>query len=98
MIQLAAGVLVVLAVADIFVTRGLVRAARALNEPALTERALASVILTIVASAVAVLAAAFLLGVRIPVPWNSIILIGGFMLVSVPQIVWWVAYRRGRFR
>jgi hypothetical protein len=97
-LQFASVALVVAAVFDWFATADLVRAARRLNEPALSERAIASFVLTIIATGIAVLALAYLAGVSLPSVVVSVLLVGGLLAVSLPQFVWWIAYRQGRFK
>ena len=93
-----AWILIAAAVADWGATVALVRGANRLHEAALNERATASVILTVVASGAALLSAFYLLRVVLPPDWWSGALVALFLLVSVPQLVWYVAYRSGRFR
>lgn len=93
-----AGLLIVFAVIDWIATAVLVSASRRLHEPALTERAVASVILSLSASGIAVLSGAFLAGVVLFPALRLTLLVGALVLLSVPQIVWLAAYLRGRFR
>lgn len=97
-LRLASIALVVLAVFDWVATVTLWRAARVIHEIALTERAAASLILTIAATAIGVLSLAYLLGVRLASPFPTLLLIVGLVLLSVPQLVWLAAYVRGKFR
>jgi hypothetical protein len=97
-LQVASLALVLAAVFDWFATADLVRAARKLNEPALSERAIASCVLTVIATGIAVLAGAYLLEVRLPSIITTVLLVGGLLAVSIPQLVWWVAFRQGRFK
>lgn len=93
-----AWLLVVLAAVDVSVTVVLVRAARRLNEPALAERATISILLTIGGVALAILGAARLVELRLPPTLAFWLLIGVFVIVSLPQLVWFALYRLGRFR
>lgn len=88
----------VLAVIDVAVTIQLVRASRRIHEPVLTERASVSVMLTLFASAIAMLSGAYLIDVVVPAPITGPIILGALAIISVPQIVWYAAYRTGRFR
>lgn len=94
---MAAWALVILAVADWFATVKLVQAALRVKEAALEERATISVILTVAASGAAFLAAAFLARVSLPPGLGTLILVGILLLISVPQLLWYAAYRLGRF-
>ena len=98
MIELVAWALVLLAIADWGATVSLVRAARRVHEAALRERAITSIILTLAATGAAVLSLAFLTHVRLPDGLGTIILAAVLMLISLPQLVWYAAYRQGRFR
>jgi hypothetical protein len=97
-LQLPATLLIVLAVFDVIVTAILVLAARRLKETALEERATASVVLTLAAVLVAILAGAYLGEFDLPTGTGTILLFGGLILISVPQLVWFVAYARGAFK
>lgn len=96
--DVAAWALIVLAVIDWFATRELIRSALIVKEPALEERATVSTILTIAATAGAFLAAAYLAHIRLVAIFTSTLLIGALIALSLPQIIWWVAYKVGRFR
>ncbi len=88
--------LIVLALADWFATMILVRAARSLREPALAERAGTSVVLSIGASGAAILGIAQLLRVQHGAAlW---LLTVGLVALSLPQLIWCIAYFTGRFR
>jgi hypothetical protein len=75
----------------------LVRAALRLREPSLQERATAAVILSTSATCIAIPSAAYLQKISLG-GFGTLILIAGLLLVSLPQIVWGVAYLAGRFR
>ena len=90
--------LIVLALLDGLVTAVLIRAARRQPEPALEERATMSFVLTVAAAFVALLAAAYLRDIDLPQATGTVILFGGLILISVPQLVWFVAYARGAFK
>jgi len=89
--------LVGLAIVDLVTTGTLVRAAIRDAEPALRERAIAAVILTVAAWLFAGLALAFILGIKLPDGVGTAALLAGLLIISLPQIVWWAAYRRGQF-
>lgn len=97
-LQVASVALILFAAFDWIATIVLVRAAQRMDEPALTERAIASFILTAIATGFAVLALGYLIGTRLPQPVTAILLVGGLLAVSVPQLVWLLAYWGGRFR
>jgi hypothetical protein len=90
--------LIGLAVMDWVATVILVRAALRLHEPSLEERATTSVLLSIGASGVAMLAGAYLLGVSLPQWLSFLLLVAGLVILSAPQLVWLAAYKLGRFR
>lgn len=90
--------LIVMAIADWIATVTLLYAARLVREPALSERATTSVVLSLGASAVAVLGAAHLLRVEIPSAPNLGLLVLGLMALSIPQLIWVVMLAMGRFR
>ena len=90
--------LIGLAVIDWLATVILVRAALQLDEPALQERASTSVILSVGASLAAVLAGAFLLGVILADGVAFLFLCAGLVILSAPQLLWVLAYWRGKFR
>jgi hypothetical protein len=91
-----AWILIILAAADVGVTIFLVT--RDEDEPAFQERATVSVILTFAAVLWAILGALFLLNVTLPSPIPTMLLFAGLLLISAPQIIWFVAYLRGVFR
>lgn len=93
-----AAVLVLLSIGDIAITLLLVRVARQEDNPALEERATASVILTFVAALVAILATVYLLDVTLPTLVGTGILSLALLMVSLPQFIWALAYYRGTFR
>jgi len=90
--------LILLAIGDIAVSLAMVRIALRMKEPALEERATASVILTFVAVIVAMLSAIYLLDMSVPSLVGTGLLGLALLLVSLPQFVWAVAYWLGTFR
>ena len=96
--EVLAVALILLAIGDIAITLLLVRIAHRLKEPALEERATASVILTFVAVIVAMLSAAYLVDATLPSLVGTGLLGFALLLVSFPQFVWAAAYWRGTFR
>ena len=88
----------VLAVVDVGVTIDLIRASRRIREPVLAERAAVSVMLTVFATAIALLSVAYLADITVPAAITGPIILGALAIISVPQIVWYAAYRAGRFR
>lgn len=90
--------LIGLAVVDWGATVILVRAALRLREPALEERATTSVMLTVGATGAAVLAAGYLAGFKLPDGVSFVFIAGALLILSVPQLVWAVAFLRGAFR
>jgi hypothetical protein len=93
-----AWILIILAAADVCITVFLVWATRAVDEPAMTERAMASIILTFAAILWAILGVVFLLNINLASPLPTALLFGGLLLISAPQLIWFVAYWRGVFR
>lgn len=91
-------VLILLAVIDWIATATLIRWARIVHEPALTERAGASVILTAVATTVAIVSADYLFDSWSLGALGSVLFISGLLCVSAPQIVWVILNRRRYFR
>jgi hypothetical protein len=65
---------------------------------ALTERAITSVILSLVATMAAILGMARLGIVAVDNDLAVILLAGALILVSVPQLVWAISLATGRFR
>lgn len=90
--------LIALAACDWLLTAILFNAAHRLKEPALTERATASIILTIIATIGAVLGGSVLGLIRFPSGISTAMLSVGFVLVSVPQFIWAIGLVTGRFR
>jgi hypothetical protein len=90
--------LIGLAIVDWLATGVLVRAALHLREAALEERATTSVMLSIGATGAAVLAAAFLFGFHLPDGVSFLFIAGALVILSVPQLIWAIAYAAGRFR
>jgi len=98
-VTVIAVVLIALALIDWLATVVLIRAAHRYHEAALTERAIVSVILTLIATGTAVLAADYLVReVTLPAAAGTALLTAGLLAVSLPQIVWAILYWRGRFR
>lgn len=91
-------ILIALAIADWIVTAVLILAARRLREPALSERAAASIVLTLVATLGALLGGHVLGFISIPPDLRAGLLVTGFLLVSVPQLVWFAGLLMGKFR
>lgn len=98
MIEIAAWALVLLAIADWGATVTLVRAALEEQEPALEERATVAVVLTLAATGAAGLAVAFLARIQLGSDFRTFVLIAVLLLISLPQLLWYWAYRVGRFR
>lgn len=97
-LDVVSGLLILLALADWWATVILVRAALAIREAAIEERATTAVILTLGATATAFLAAVRLLRIDILPGLGTALLIAALVAVSVPQLIWAVAYWRGQFR
>lgn len=96
-LDLAALLLVLAPLPGWVFTAILVGAARRLSEPALRERALTAVLLSLSSTCVAIPSAAYLARLQLGALGTSI-LIGGLLLISLPQVVWGIAYLVGRFR
>jgi len=94
----ASRLLIALAAMDWVLTAMIYLAARRIAEPALTERAVASVILSIVASIAAFLGAARLGIVSLDNGTAVGLLVCALVLVSAPQVVWSLSLATGRFR
>ena len=90
--------LIGLAVVDWLATRILVNAARRIHEAALEERATTSVLLSVGATGAAVLAGAYLFGFQLPDGVSFLFIAGALLILSIPQLVWAVAFLRGAFR
>ena len=90
--------LIALCIVDWFATVILVRAALRIKEAALEERAAVSVLLSIGASAASVIALGHILGYDLPAGWAFVLLAAGLTVLSVPQLIWVVAFLGGRFR
>lgn len=97
-IEVWAWALVLLAIADWGATVSLIRAARQVREPALRERAIISIILSLAASGAAGLSLAFLAHFKLPEGLGTAILITVLLAISLPQLIWYAAFRRGHFR
>ena len=93
--EMLAWMLIILAGADAAVTAFLVT--RDSREPAFRERATVSIILTVAAVLWSILAIGYLLDIPLGV-FGTALLFGGLLLISVPQLIWFVAYWRGAFR
>lgn len=89
--------LILLAIADWTATVVLVRGALRLKYVALQERAGVAVMLSLMALGLACLGAARLLHAAVSPDVTTGIIIAVFLGISVPQLVWLVAYLRGRF-
>lgn len=94
----ASRVLIVLAVCDWVFTAMIYLAARRYRNAALIERATASIILSTVATIVAMLSLAYLLHVPIGVDLVNVTLVGALILVSAPQFIWAFGLASGKFR
>ena len=97
-LDVIAGLLIFLALADWARTAVILRAANRVNEPALTERAIASVILSIIATSAAILGAHHLDLIEVPTAVSIGLLTGGLVLVSAPQFIWGVGLVLGKFK
>lgn len=94
----AALLLIAAAVFDWIATVVMFLAERDYPNRALQERVTAAVLLSCISTIGAVMSAAFLLGSHLPSDVVTILLVGGFLLASVPQAVWLVGLITGRFR
>lgn len=90
--------LIALAIVDWTSTVVIVMAASTHRNVALTERALTSVILSIVATCAATLGLIQLGYFRPFSGFVTVVLVVAFVLVSVPQIVWAISLLTGRFK
>jgi hypothetical protein len=97
-LEAASVLLIVLAAADWWWTAMIIRAARTMPEPSLIERAVASAILSTVATMAAVVGANILGLLDIPRGGTTVILVAAFVLVSAPQFVWGTLLLMGRFK
>lgn len=91
-----AWILIGLAIVNVGCTAMLVYLAMRHPWPALEERATVAVILALIAVGAAALGTEQLRLVELGDAW-IVILAGGLILVSLPSIIWTVAYWRGRF-
>lgn len=91
-------VLVLLALADWFWTAVLLLAAHYFPEPSLQERAATGVVLSFVATIAAILGLARLHVVTLDGGAVIILLVAGFLAVSLPQWIWGIGLLTGRFR
>lgn len=89
--------LIALWVVDLLVTALMVVIARHVREPAFTDRAQTSILLTIGAAGPAILAAAQLSRAELPGGPTFILLVAPFVLMSLPQPIWLVSWLVGRF-
>lgn len=96
--DLLAYMFIALAIGDVLITWRLLVAARRVKEPALAERASVSIILTCAAGTIAGLSIAHLTGRTMDGPLPNFMLTLGLFLISLPQYVWYIAYRLGRFQ
>lgn len=90
--------LIVLAAADWMFTAVIYVTARRLREPALTERATTSAILSVIATIAAWLGAARLGIVALDNGTAVGLLAVALILVSAPQFIWTISLAAGRFR
>ena len=90
-------ILIGLAVADWIAAVILVRGALRTRWVALQERAGTAVILAVLASGIAVLAVSRVTGLSLPAPVPQVILSAVLVLLSLPSLLWLIAYLRGRF-
>jgi len=90
--------LIVLAACDWALTALLFIAARDLHEPALSERATTSVILSTVATIAALLGANRLGAIHVSGETSIALLTVALLLVSAPQFIWAIGLATGRFR
>ena len=97
-LDVIAGLLILLALADWAWTAVILRAANHVNEPALTERAIVSVILSVIATGSAIMGAQRLDWLELPTVLGVVILVGGLVLVSAPQFIWGVGLVLGKFK
>lgn len=88
--------LIALVIVDWASTIVLIRGALRLKYVALEERAGVATMLSVMASAVAVLGLLYLLHFSAPA-LSALVIIGVFLGISLPQVVWGIAYLRGRF-
>lgn len=93
-----AQLLIVLAIGDVLITAFLIQKAREVREAALTERAGTSLTATLAASCLAILSAAFLVGFVLPPALVTVLFIAPFVLLSIPNYVWAIAYVLRLFR
>jgi drug/metabolite transporter (DMT)-like permease len=97
-LDIAAWGLVLLAVADWGATVRLIAAALKVKGAALEERAMISVILSVAASIAAIMSLAYLAHFQWPPGVGTLLLLVALMLISLPQLLWYAAYRAGRFK
>lgn len=97
-LEAASVLLIILAAVDWWWTSMIIRAAKEVRETALIERAVASAILSTVATMAAVLGASVLGVFDIPSGTVTLILVVAFVLVSAPQFIWGIVLLTGRFR
>ena len=98
MLDLVAGLLIFLALADWAWTAVILRAADRVNEPALTERAIVSVVLSVIATGAALMGAQRLGFVELPSALAVTVLVGALVLVSAPQFIWGAGLVLGKFK
>ena len=90
-------VLILLGLINWFATMILVHGAWIHRWPALVERALMAVALTLSGTAIMVLAFARLDHLTLSRDLVTVLLVGGFVLASLPGPIWLIAYTVGRF-
>jgi cytochrome c oxidase assembly factor CtaG len=94
----ASRLLIVLAGCDWVFTAVIYIGSRRIPSGALTERAAVSVILSTIATIVAIMGAAYLLHVPIAGDVSTFLLVLVFILVSAPQFLWAAGLALGKFR
>ena len=91
-------VLIALAIGDWCCTAIIYLIAHRLSEPALDERAVTSLILSVIATVGAILGATRLGFVALPSGGAVVLLSLALVLVSLPQFIWAVGALAGKFR
>jgi hypothetical protein len=94
----ASRLLIVLAACDWVFTAVIYIGSRRVPSAALTERAAVSVILSALATVVAILGAAYLFQITIAGDVTTFLLVLVFVLVSAPQFLWAGGLALGKFR
>ncbi len=96
-LDVVAYLLIAFAVVNVTSTFVLVRAALRHHWPALEERATVAVVLAVVAVGAACLGLVRLHILSLSSEVSLALIAVGLMLVSVPSVIWVIAYRTGRF-